>query len=155
MSHKNLTPIGSAVLTFIGYKQTNRQTDRQAKFIYRCWFFIFGGKMHSYGRTTERMNKGMLFKKKNNIRQWTLTGWEDKNVKKQSQELTRVNPDRNIFSINVELTSTFLLYRGLVHHHHWILNNNSLSVEGREGWITGFCLVKGWIAGLWKDERTK
>ena len=36
-------------------------------------------------------------------------------VKKQSQELTRVNPDRNIFSINVELTSTFLLYRGLVH----------------------------------------
>ena len=26
---------------------------------------------------------------------------------KQSQELTRVNPDRNIFSINVELTSTF------------------------------------------------
>ena len=39
-------------------------------------------------------------------------------VKKQSQELTRVNPDRNIFSINVELISTFLLYRGLVHHHH-------------------------------------
>jgi len=31
-----------------------------------------------------------------------------------SLELTRVNPDRNIFSINVELTSTFLLYRGLV-----------------------------------------
>ena len=28
---KNLGPIGSAVLTFIGYKQT----DRQAKFIYR------------------------------------------------------------------------------------------------------------------------
>ena len=27
-------------------------------------------------------------------------------VKKQFQELTRVNPDRNIFSINVELTST-------------------------------------------------
>ena len=26
-----------------------------------------------------------------------------------------------IFSINVELTSTFLLYRGLVHHHHRIL----------------------------------
>jgi len=43
-------------------------------------------------------------------------------VKKQSQELTKVNPDRNIFSINVELTSTFLLYRGLVHHHHRILN---------------------------------
>ena len=39
-------------------------------------------------------------------------------VKKQSQELTRVNSDRNIFSINVELTSTFLLYRGLVHQHH-------------------------------------
>ena len=32
---KNLGPIGSAVLTFIGYKQTNKQTDRQAKFIYR------------------------------------------------------------------------------------------------------------------------
>ena len=27
--------IGSAVLTFIGYKQTDTQTDRQAKFIYR------------------------------------------------------------------------------------------------------------------------
>ena len=39
-----------------------------------------------------------------------------------SLELTRVNPDRNIFSINVELTSTFLLYRGLVNHHHRILN---------------------------------
>ena len=32
---KNLGPIGSAVLTFIGYKQTNKQTDRQAKFIHR------------------------------------------------------------------------------------------------------------------------
>ena len=30
---KNLGPIGSVVLTFIGYKQTNRQTPRQAKFI--------------------------------------------------------------------------------------------------------------------------
>ena len=39
-----------------------------------------------------------------------------------SLELTRVNPDRNIFSINVELTSTFLLYRGLVHNHYRILN---------------------------------
>ena len=29
---------------------------------------------------------------------------------------TRVNPDRNIFLINVELTSTFFLYKGLVHH---------------------------------------
>ena len=28
----------------------------------------------------------------------------DRNV---SQELTKVNPDRNLFSINVELTSTF------------------------------------------------
>jgi len=35
MSQKKLGPIGSAVLTFIGYKQTDRQTDRQAKFIYR------------------------------------------------------------------------------------------------------------------------
>ena len=39
MSHKKLGPIGSAVLTFIGYKQTNKQTnkqtDRQAKSIYR------------------------------------------------------------------------------------------------------------------------
>ena len=39
-----------------------------------------------------------------------------------SLELTRVNPDRNILSINVELTSTFFPYKGLVHHHHWILN---------------------------------
>ena len=29
-------PIGSAVLTFIGYKQTDKETYRQAKFIY--WF---------------------------------------------------------------------------------------------------------------------
>ena len=48
-------------------------------------------------------------------------------VKKQSQELTRVNPDRNIFSINVELTSTFLLYRGLVHQHHEILKTPRLT----------------------------
>jgi len=33
-----LSPIGSAVLTFIGYKQTDKHKDRQAKFIYR---FIF------------------------------------------------------------------------------------------------------------------
>ena len=53
-------------------------------------------------------------------------------VKKQSQELTRVNPDRNIFSINLELTSTFLLYRGLVHHHHRVLNClMKLTVETR------------------------
>ena len=31
-------------------------------------------------------------------------------------------PDRNIFSINLELISAFLLYRGLVLHHHRILN---------------------------------
>ena len=35
---QNLGPIGSAVLTFIGCKQhTNRQTDRQAKYIYLDW----------------------------------------------------------------------------------------------------------------------
>ena len=28
-SHTNVGPIGSAVLTFIGYKQTDRQTDKQ------------------------------------------------------------------------------------------------------------------------------
>ena len=39
-----------------------------------------------------------------------------------SLELTRVNLDRNIFSINVELTS-FFLNRGLVHHHRRILND--------------------------------
>jgi len=32
---KNVGPIGSAVLMFVGYKQTIRQTDRQAKFIHR------------------------------------------------------------------------------------------------------------------------
>ena len=35
-THKNVVPIGFDVLTFIGYKQTDKQTDRQAKFIYRC-----------------------------------------------------------------------------------------------------------------------
>ena len=29
MSHKKFGPDGSAVLTFIGYKQTNKQTDKQ------------------------------------------------------------------------------------------------------------------------------
>ena len=33
MSHKNLGPIGSAVLTFIGYKQTNKQTDKPNLYI--------------------------------------------------------------------------------------------------------------------------
>jgi len=35
------SPIGSALLTFIGYKQTDKQTDRQAKFIYR-YVYITG-----------------------------------------------------------------------------------------------------------------
>ena len=35
---------------------------------------------------------------------------------------TREFSDELDISINVELTSTFLLYRGLVHQHHWILN---------------------------------
>ena len=26
----NVVPVGSAVLTFIGYKQTNKQTDKQS-----------------------------------------------------------------------------------------------------------------------------
>ena len=38
-----------------------------------------------------------------------------------SQELTRVNPDWNIFSIKYG-TDFYFLYRGLVHHHHRILN---------------------------------
>ena len=33
--HKNLGPIGSAVLMFIRYKQTDTQIDTQTKFIYR------------------------------------------------------------------------------------------------------------------------
>ena len=37
-----------------------------------------------------------------------------------SLELTRVNQDRKILSINVELTSTFLPYRGLVHHYQFV-----------------------------------
>ena len=38
---QNLGPIGLAVLTFIGYKQTDKQTDRQAKFIYRLNKYLF------------------------------------------------------------------------------------------------------------------
>ena len=34
-STKNVGPIGSTVLAFIGYKQTNIHPDRQAKFIYK------------------------------------------------------------------------------------------------------------------------
>ena len=37
---QNSVPIGSAVLTFIGYKQTDKQTDRQAKFMYRFIFYM-------------------------------------------------------------------------------------------------------------------
>ena len=37
----NLNKLGSAVLTFIGYKQTNRQTNRQAKFIYRLLKYMY------------------------------------------------------------------------------------------------------------------
>ena len=33
-SHKKFGPDQFGVLTFLGYKQTNKQTDRQAKFIY-------------------------------------------------------------------------------------------------------------------------
>ena len=51
------------------------------------------------------------------------------------------------YSINVELTSTFLLYRGLVHHHHRILNiqfKGTVSVISSDpplsdqGWIRYF-----------------
>jgi len=38
---KNLIPSSSAILIFIGYnqtsKQTPKQTDRQAKYIFRCF----------------------------------------------------------------------------------------------------------------------
>ena len=34
-------PIGSAVLTFIGYKRTDKQTNRQAKFIYRLYIIHY------------------------------------------------------------------------------------------------------------------
>ena len=49
--------------------------------------------------------------------------WKMYNLRKLNLEC--LNPDRNIFSINVELTSTFLLYRGLVHHHHQISKDHN------------------------------
>ena len=52
---KNLGPIGSVVLTFIGYKQTNRQTDRQAKFIYRYGY-------HSFYFFSNFMLEGFIYK---------------------------------------------------------------------------------------------
>ena len=64
---------------------------------------------------------------------------------KQSQELTRVNLDRNIFSINVELRSTCLLYRDLVHHHHRILN-----------WILSWIIRCMWMGSIaWLDIKIK
>ena len=39
-----------------------------------------------------------------------------------SLELTRVNLDRNIFLINCGTNIYFFLYKGLVHHHHRILD---------------------------------
>ena len=50
------------------------------------------------------------------LREVFLPGQAKDPLSSQLLELMRVNPDRNIFSINVELTSTFLLYRGLVHY---------------------------------------
>ena len=45
---KNLDPIGSAVLTFIGYKQTDKQTDKPNLYIDEIWnkkgrLFFFQG----------------------------------------------------------------------------------------------------------------
>ena len=35
---QNLSPIGSAVLTFIGYQQTNKETDKPNLYIdIECW----------------------------------------------------------------------------------------------------------------------
>ena len=57
---KNLGPIGSAVLTFIGYKQTNKQTnkqtDRQAKFIYKWEFKINSTKVIRIDRKIKQIN---------------------------------------------------------------------------------------------------
>ena len=39
---------------------------------------------------------------------------------------------QNVKRKNVELTSTFLLYRGLVHHYHRILNVKINYVESKE-----------------------
>ena len=55
-----------------------------------------------------------------------------------SLELTKVNPDRNIFSINVELTSPFFLYRGVVLHHHRILSF-IYCVFFKELWLVAVC----------------
>ena len=60
---KNLGPIGSAVLTFIGYKQT----DRQAKFIYRWsqfftdWFLLKKFKPSYMNWTQKTMNEKLNF----------------------------------------------------------------------------------------------
>ena len=51
-------PIGSAVLTLIGYKQTNKQTDRQAKFIYR---FKHQGKRLQIEKSSIRTMMYILF----------------------------------------------------------------------------------------------
>ena len=68
MSQKNLGPIGSAVLTFIGYRQTDRQTDRQtnkqtdkqAKFIYRRYktAYVYTWRL----RNQEVVNEGVVRK---------------------------------------------------------------------------------------------
>jgi len=52
-----------------------------------------------------------------------MGGWGVSQAKKIENVLFK---DRNIFSINVELTSPFLLYRGLVRHHHRILKVKNL-----------------------------
>ena len=40
MSHKKMGPIGSTVLTFIGYKQTDRQTDKPNLYIDNFTCFV-------------------------------------------------------------------------------------------------------------------
>ena len=61
-----------------------------------------------------------------------------------SLELTRANPDRNIFSINVELTSTFLLYRGLVRilNQHLYIIHVYICLVCRSVWIKNSEIIK-------------
>ena len=53
---KHFGPIGSAVLTFIGYKQTNKQTDTQTSKVY-IWYIYFACLSICVQLTSKRLNR--------------------------------------------------------------------------------------------------
>ena len=66
------------------------------------------------------------------------------NLHDRNQELTRVDSDRNIFSIKCGTKIyIFSLYRGLVYHHHRIKGNNFIQL-----FSSSHCTLLRWVMAL-------